>query len=240
MDFAELAQDIAHEAEQALFLTGQIKQIDERIANLYADADPAGIVASAPGVGPTISAVIAGRLGGANRFTSLAAIRAPTPDWCPRSASPGCRRSNRTSPRPATRCCARCSTQPPTVPARSIPNSGRSTSASWPATATTPRRSVTGHAGASRPACAKHYVLCRLVTKDVRSMLNPPRETTCPIRRRRRATREPYASGGTCLTGERAEGRAAHGLLRGVSQRRDNVRHKRQTSPSGARPLTSS
>src|SRR5699024_68232 len=30
MDFAELAADIAHEAEQALFLTGQIKQIDER------------------------------------------------------------------------------------------------------------------------------------------------------------------------------------------------------------------
>src|SRR5436190_6092481 len=46
MDFAELAEDIAHEAEQALFLTRQIKQIDERVANLYADADPEGIVAS--------------------------------------------------------------------------------------------------------------------------------------------------------------------------------------------------
>ncbi|MDH6289092.1 transposase [Rhodococcus opacus] len=51
MDFAELAEDIAHEAEQALFLTRQIKQIDERVANLYADADPAGIVASAPAWG---------------------------------------------------------------------------------------------------------------------------------------------------------------------------------------------
>ncbi|WP_420855016.1 hypothetical protein [Rhodococcus pseudokoreensis] len=39
MDFAELAEDIAREAEQALFLTRQIKQIDERVANLYADAD---------------------------------------------------------------------------------------------------------------------------------------------------------------------------------------------------------
>ncbi|CAG7602455.1 hypothetical protein [Rhodococcus opacus] len=39
MDFAELAEDIAHEAEQALFLARQIKQIDERVANLYADAD---------------------------------------------------------------------------------------------------------------------------------------------------------------------------------------------------------
>ena len=78
MDFAELAQDIAHEAEQALFLTRQIKQIDERVANLYADADPQGIVASAPGVGPVISAVIAGRIGNPHRFTSLAAIRAYT------------------------------------------------------------------------------------------------------------------------------------------------------------------
>jgi transposase len=78
MNFAELADDIAHEAEQALFLTRQIKQIDERVANLYADADPDGIVASAPGVGPVISAVIAGRIGDPHRFTSLAAIRAYT------------------------------------------------------------------------------------------------------------------------------------------------------------------
>lgn len=78
LDFAELAEDIAHEAEQALFLTRQIKQIDERVANLYADADPAGIVASAPGVGAVISAVIAGRIGDPHRFTSLAAIRGYT------------------------------------------------------------------------------------------------------------------------------------------------------------------
>jgi transposase len=76
MDFAELAGDIAVEAEQALFLTRQINDVDERIANLYADADPEGIVASAPGVGPVISAVIAGRIGNPHRFTSLAAIRA--------------------------------------------------------------------------------------------------------------------------------------------------------------------
>jgi transposase len=78
MDFAELADDIGHEAEQALFLTRQIKQIDERVANLYAEADPDGVVASAPGVGPVISAVIAGRIGDPHRFTSLAAIRAYT------------------------------------------------------------------------------------------------------------------------------------------------------------------
>ena len=78
MDFVELGADIAHEAEQALFLTRQIKEIDERVANLYAEADPQGIVASAPGIGPTIGAVIAGRIGDPHRFTSLAAIRAYT------------------------------------------------------------------------------------------------------------------------------------------------------------------
>lgn len=78
LDFAELAADIAHEAEQALFLTRQIKQIDQRVAALYAEADPDQIVASAPGVGPVIGAVIAGRIGDAHRFTSLAAVRAYT------------------------------------------------------------------------------------------------------------------------------------------------------------------
>ena len=76
MDWAELAADIAVEAEQAIFLSTQIKEIDERLANLYAEADPDRIVASAPGVGPVISAVIAGRIGDPHRFTSLAAIRA--------------------------------------------------------------------------------------------------------------------------------------------------------------------
>lgn len=76
IDFAELAADIALEAEQAIFLNGQIKELDERIANLYAEADPEGIIASAPGVGPVTSSVIAGRIGDPHRFSSLAAIRA--------------------------------------------------------------------------------------------------------------------------------------------------------------------
>lgn len=76
MDWSELAADIAVESEQAIFVSAQIKEIDERLANLYAEADPERIVASAPGVGPVISAVIAGRLGDPHRFTSLAAIRA--------------------------------------------------------------------------------------------------------------------------------------------------------------------
>ena len=75
MDFAELAADIAVEAEQAQVLTAQMDDLDERIANLYAEADPAGIIRSTPGVGPVIAGIIAGRLGDPHRFTSLAAVR---------------------------------------------------------------------------------------------------------------------------------------------------------------------
>ncbi|HET8992778.1 IS110 family transposase [Rhodococcus sp. SJ-2] len=76
IDFAELAADIAVEAEQAQVLTEQIEDLDERIANLYEEADPAGIIASAPGVGPVTSGVIAGRIGDPHRFHLLAAVRA--------------------------------------------------------------------------------------------------------------------------------------------------------------------
>jgi transposase len=76
LDFAELAADIAVEAEQAQVLTEQIEDLDERIANLYQEADPAGIIASGPGVGPVTSGIIAGRIGDPHRFHSLAAVRA--------------------------------------------------------------------------------------------------------------------------------------------------------------------
>ena len=76
IDFAELAADIAVEAEQAQVLTERIDDLDERIANLYDTADPDGLIASAPGVGPVTSGIIAGRIGDPHRFTSLAAIRA--------------------------------------------------------------------------------------------------------------------------------------------------------------------
>jgi hypothetical protein len=52
MDFAELAADIAVEAEQAIALTAQIADLDERVANLYAQADPASIVPFGPRRGP--------------------------------------------------------------------------------------------------------------------------------------------------------------------------------------------
>jgi transposase len=76
IDFAELATDIAVQAQQAQMLTEQIDDLDERVANLYTEADPTGIIASAPGVGPVTCAVIAGRIGDPHRFHSLAAIRA--------------------------------------------------------------------------------------------------------------------------------------------------------------------
>ncbi len=46
-----------------------------RIDELYGKADPAGIVISAPGVGPILAGGILGRLGDANRFANLAGVR---------------------------------------------------------------------------------------------------------------------------------------------------------------------
>lgn len=73
--FPDLAEDIAIEARLALALTGEIKELDERIAVLMRDRDPDGIITSAPGVGAVTGAVILGRLGDATRFSSLAAAR---------------------------------------------------------------------------------------------------------------------------------------------------------------------
>jgi hypothetical protein len=55
MNYPELAADIAVEAEQAQVLTLQMTGLDQRIATMYANADPAGIIRSAPGVGPVIA-----------------------------------------------------------------------------------------------------------------------------------------------------------------------------------------
>ena len=78
LNYADLAEDIALEARLALALTVELDELDERIAVLVRDADPAGIVASAPGVGPVTAAAVLGRLGDPSRFTSLAAARAYT------------------------------------------------------------------------------------------------------------------------------------------------------------------
>jgi len=75
LDYEALAADIAVEANIALELTRQIARLDERIFDLYHEADPDHIVLSAPGVGKILSAQIRGRLGDPHRFTSLAAVR---------------------------------------------------------------------------------------------------------------------------------------------------------------------
>lgn len=75
LDFVALSEDIAIEARLALQLTDEIKEITERIAVMYRELDPHGIVLSAPGLGTTLAAQILGRLGDCGRFSSLSAVR---------------------------------------------------------------------------------------------------------------------------------------------------------------------
>ena len=75
LDFAELAWDLASEVRIMRQLELEIGRLDARIAELYADADPKKIVLSAPGVGPVLAGGIRGRLGDADRFANLAAVR---------------------------------------------------------------------------------------------------------------------------------------------------------------------
>ena len=65
-----------------------IDDLDERIANLYTDTNPDGIILSAPGLGPITAPVVAGRLGDPHRFHSLAAVRAYS-GLIPKLAQPG-------------------------------------------------------------------------------------------------------------------------------------------------------
>jgi hypothetical protein len=75
LDFEALAADIAAEATIALEVSEQIGLLDRRIHDLYTEADPDGIVRSAPGVGDILAGQILGRLGDPARFTSLAGAR---------------------------------------------------------------------------------------------------------------------------------------------------------------------
>ncbi len=78
LDFDELADDIAIEIRLIKLLDTEIAALDDRIEALYEHGDPAGIVASAPGIGVPLAAGILGRTGDLNRFRSLAGIRAFT------------------------------------------------------------------------------------------------------------------------------------------------------------------
>jgi transposase len=78
IDFTELAHDIASELRVLRRLDEEIAAADKRIAVLYDQADPKGIVCSAPGLGPVLSAAILGNAGDFNRFANLAGVRSFT------------------------------------------------------------------------------------------------------------------------------------------------------------------
>jgi transposase len=78
IDFTELAHDIASEVRVLCQLDDEITAADKRIAVLYEGADPEGIVTSAPGLGPVLSAAILGNAGDFNRFANLAGVRSFT------------------------------------------------------------------------------------------------------------------------------------------------------------------
>ena len=78
LDYPDLAEDIAIEARLALQLTEELKDLDERTTLLLKQADPTGILTSAPGVATITATAILGRLGDPSRFTSLAGARAFT------------------------------------------------------------------------------------------------------------------------------------------------------------------
>jgi len=78
LDYAELGEDIAGEARLALHLTAEIDALEDRIAVLYDDADPAGVILSGPGLGVVLAAGVLGRLGDPNRFDNLRGVRAFT------------------------------------------------------------------------------------------------------------------------------------------------------------------
>lgn len=78
LEFDELADDIAGEVRVIRQLTAEIDRLDDRIERLYEQADPGGIMTSAPGLATTLSAGILGRTGDFNRFANLAGVRAFT------------------------------------------------------------------------------------------------------------------------------------------------------------------
>lgn len=78
IDFDELAADIASEVRTVRILDDEIARIEDRIEDLYVQADPAGIIRSGPGIGTTLAAAIRGLMGDPNRFANLAAVRAYT------------------------------------------------------------------------------------------------------------------------------------------------------------------
>jgi len=75
LSYPDLAEDIAVEARLALAISGEIRDLERKIAALLHQLDPAAIMTSAPGVGIINGAQILARLGDPARFQSLAGAR---------------------------------------------------------------------------------------------------------------------------------------------------------------------
>jgi transposase len=75
LDFGELADDLAMEAELALTITTQIHELEQRIDVMRRALDPTDILRSVPGVGSINAAQILARLADPSRFRSLAGVR---------------------------------------------------------------------------------------------------------------------------------------------------------------------
>jgi transposase len=78
LSFPDLADDLAAEARLALALTSEIRDLEQKIAALLRELDPAAILTSVPGVGAVGGAQILARLGDPARFQSLAGARSFT------------------------------------------------------------------------------------------------------------------------------------------------------------------
>ena len=77
IDFTELAHDIASEVRVLRQLDDEITDADKRIAVLYDEADPKGIVARRPASAPSSRGHL-GQRGDFNRFANLAGVRSFT------------------------------------------------------------------------------------------------------------------------------------------------------------------
>jgi transposase len=78
LDFDHLAEDISAEVRMIKAIDAELATIQARIDFLYGQADPQGIVVSAPGLGVTLAAGILGRFGDFNRFANLSGVRSFT------------------------------------------------------------------------------------------------------------------------------------------------------------------
>ena len=141
IDFTELAHDIASEVRVLRQLDDEIAAADKRIAVLYDEADPKGIVRF--GAGARARPLV--RPSWATRATSTASptspASAPSPALCPRSTSPDWWRDTRASPRRVTPACARPSTwQPITLGTSTRRSPSATTDSSWSRASTTTRR----------------------------------------------------------------------------------------------------